>query len=275
MKNVFRFFGMMLLASATLFVACDPTTDGPTQYTITAQANNAEWGTVSGGGTVDSGAAVTLTATPAANYDFVNWTMPDGTTSQNNPLVVVATGNATYVANFTEQTGVKATFGSTTWDAAYINAQYSNSQSTFLILAAETSAQAYPWIQVGYTWEDNLATGVYTGEPTVNVSEGTAQRGNPYLWYYTVDDNMQLGGSACGDYWNKSVTLNISALDATTMTISLVANATMGHLPECLEGVAFPNTTEQACTMKVSNVRLTAAKKSLVPEVRVEKISVR
>lgn len=287
MKNTFKLFGVMLLASATLFAACDPTeeegtnnggtnNDGKTQYTITVQANNADWGTVTGGGLADSGSAITLTATAAADYDFVNWTMPDGTTSQNNPLVVVVTGNATYTANFAEQSGVKATFGTNTWNAGYINALYSASEATFKIVATQTSdPTSYPWIEVGYTWEGNLATGVYNGQPTVNISEGTASRGNPYLWYYTVDDNMQLGGKACGDYWNKDVTLNITAFDATSLTISLIANSTMGHLPECLEGVDFANTTEESCTMKVSGVRLTASAKSLVRQNGPAKLSVR
>ena len=68
----------------------------PTQYTITVQSNNAAWGSVTGGGTYNEGTAVTLTATPASGYHFVQW--QDGLTA--NPRTVVVTANATYTATF-------------------------------------------------------------------------------------------------------------------------------------------------------------------------------
>lgn len=262
MKNTFKLFGMLLLASATMFVACDPTEEGngKTQYTITVQANDATMGTVTGGGVVDSGAAITLTATPNAEYNFVNWSMPDGTTSTNNPLVVVATGNATYTANFTEQSGVKVTFGSTTWDAQYINGVFSASQNAFVIAATQNaSPDSYPQVELGYTWEGT--PGPVTAEGSPSITGTQASKGNPYLWYYTdAEHAMRLGSDACGDYWNITMTLNITAFDATTATISLIANATMGNLYELTEGGTWPNVTTQSATVKVTNQRLTAAK---------------
>ena len=58
-------------------------------------------GTTGGDTTTNCGTTVTLTATPAACYQFVNW-MEDGTvvsTTTNYPLVL--TGNRTLIANFT------------------------------------------------------------------------------------------------------------------------------------------------------------------------------
>ena len=43
------------------------------QWTITVTANDDSMGTVSGGGTYDEGAEVTITATPNATYSFVKW----------------------------------------------------------------------------------------------------------------------------------------------------------------------------------------------------------
>ena len=43
------------------------------QWTITVTANDDSMGTVSGGGTYDEGAEVTITATPNATYRFVKW----------------------------------------------------------------------------------------------------------------------------------------------------------------------------------------------------------
>ncbi len=67
-----------------------------TQYTITVNSNNSAWGTVSGGGTYNSGATVTLTATPNSDYRFVRW--QDNNTQ--NPRTVTVTGNANYTATF-------------------------------------------------------------------------------------------------------------------------------------------------------------------------------
>ena len=68
----------------------------PQSYTVTAASNNAAWGTVSGGGTYQSGATATLTATANSGYHFVQW--QDGNTQ--NPRTVTVTANVTYTATF-------------------------------------------------------------------------------------------------------------------------------------------------------------------------------
>ena len=68
----------------------------PMQYTITVNSNNNAWGTVTGGGTYNSGATATLTATANSGYHFVSW--QDGNTT--NPRTVTVTANATYTATF-------------------------------------------------------------------------------------------------------------------------------------------------------------------------------
>ena len=64
-----------------------------------------------------------------------------------------------------------------------------------------------------------------------------------------------------GDWWNKTVTLDITAFDATALTINLVANATMGNLYEVLDGASWPNVSEQSATLVVNNVQLTSTSK--------------
>ena len=66
------------------------------KYTIIADSEDPAKGTVSGGGVYEEGSEVTLTATPAAGYDFSEWT--DGNT--DNPRTVVVTADATYKALF-------------------------------------------------------------------------------------------------------------------------------------------------------------------------------
>ncbi len=64
--------------------------------TITANANDAQMGSVSGGGTYVQGASVTLTATANEGYHFVSWS--NGRTTAS--ITVTADADATYTATF-------------------------------------------------------------------------------------------------------------------------------------------------------------------------------
>lgn len=65
-------------------------------YTITVTSANPTMGTVTGGGTYNSGATATLTAMPNSGYHFVRW--QDNNTQ--NPRTITVTANATYTAYF-------------------------------------------------------------------------------------------------------------------------------------------------------------------------------
>jgi len=64
-------------------------------------------GIVSGAGIKSTGDSVTLTGVPNNRRYFVNWKLPDGTFSTNNPLTFTASVNATYEANFQNYVSVK------------------------------------------------------------------------------------------------------------------------------------------------------------------------
>ena len=69
-------------------------------YEITATASPSIGGMVTGSGTYNYGTSVTLTATAAAGYTFVNWTK-DGSVVSNSPnYTVTVIEDAAYVANF-------------------------------------------------------------------------------------------------------------------------------------------------------------------------------
>lgn len=72
---------------------------GTALITVLTQGN----GTVTGGGRFAIGETISLTATPASGHQFVKWTLPDGSVSVVNPLSVVVSENATYSAQFQEQ----------------------------------------------------------------------------------------------------------------------------------------------------------------------------
>ena len=69
-------------------------------YTITAMANPADAGTVTGAGTYNYGTSVTLTATAEEGYIFVNWTKDGDVVSTSPNYTITVTEDATYVANF-------------------------------------------------------------------------------------------------------------------------------------------------------------------------------
>lgn len=77
-------------------------------YTITATANPAAGGTITGAGNYDHGTAVTLTATANEGYSFMNWTKNDSIVTTETTYSFTATENASFVANFMQDTCVIA-----------------------------------------------------------------------------------------------------------------------------------------------------------------------
>ena len=70
------------------------------QYTITANANPSEGGSVEGAGQYYNNSDCTLTATVNHGYVFDNWTLNNTVVSTNPTYTFTVTGNATYTANF-------------------------------------------------------------------------------------------------------------------------------------------------------------------------------
>ena len=70
-------------------------------YAVSASANPVAGGTVTGAGTYNHGATVTMTANPATGYAFVNWTEGGQEVSTNASYTFPFTEGRTLVANFT------------------------------------------------------------------------------------------------------------------------------------------------------------------------------
>ena len=71
------------------------------QHTVNASANPAEGGTVSGGGSYQHGATVTLVATPNEGYRFLQWTKDGEVVSSDASFSFTANGSGTFIAQFT------------------------------------------------------------------------------------------------------------------------------------------------------------------------------
>ncbi|MFZ5975714.1 MAG: InlB B-repeat-containing protein [Bacillota bacterium] len=95
------------------------------QYTITAAANNTAYGTVSGAGVYNSGATVTVRATPNQGYRFVRWLEGGAQVSASASYAFTAATNRTLTAEFAaiatpELTAASAGYNSVklTWTSA-------------------------------------------------------------------------------------------------------------------------------------------------------------
>ena len=74
--------------------------DCVSEFTLTATANPAEGGSVTGAGVYEEGTTVTLTATPNEGYEFVSWTNGGAEVSTNATYSFVINANLALVANF-------------------------------------------------------------------------------------------------------------------------------------------------------------------------------
>ena len=70
-------------------------------YEVTAMANPAAGGTITGAGSYNHGTTATLTATANAGYTFVNWTKNGSEVSTDATYSFIVTESGSYVAHFT------------------------------------------------------------------------------------------------------------------------------------------------------------------------------
>lgn len=75
----------------------------PITYTVSVSADPAAGGTVSGGGTYQSGASVTVAATANAGYTFKHWTENGSEVSTSATYIFTATADRTLVAAFEKE----------------------------------------------------------------------------------------------------------------------------------------------------------------------------
>lgn len=186
-----------------------PSASTPT-YTITVQSNNDNWGTVTGSGTYAEGTEVTLTATAADGYRFVQWN--DAVT--DNPRTVTVTANATYIATFEAIPTYTITVSANDTAMGSVTGSGTYAEGTQVTLTA-TANDGYIFVQ----WNDAVTTNPRTITVTGNANyiATFADTTAPLVWHHvTVNVNDTTMGSVTGDG---------NYLDGSTATITAVPNA--------------------------------------------------
>ena len=84
----------------TVVISTEQVVVSPTTRTITLSADPMDGGTVSGDGTFNYGTSRTVTATPNAGFDFVNWTEGGNEVSTSASYNFTLTANRDLTANF-------------------------------------------------------------------------------------------------------------------------------------------------------------------------------
>ena len=233
MKKVLSVLCMALLAGGMIFTSCNK------QYTITTAAEPAEGGTVTGGGTFDAQAEATLTATPNAGWEFVQWQ----DNSKENPVKVTVTKDETWTAHFKKaEPGVKVAFKNSNWNASEYEAY--TFLPVWLVSAAKADGQL-PMVDVAMLTTN---TGNHTSGVDVNNGELTSNDFGMIDYYetYIIEITDETGDTEDrGDWWAKNATVNIGSFDANTLNINANVNATMfsADLAFCDD----PETGQVAC----------------------------
>ena len=170
----------------------DSSTPEPTTYTVTATASPAEGGTVTGGGSYEEGAAVTLTATPAEGYQFKEWkVISGGVTITDNKFTMPAndvTVNAVFQKKVVEYpvwvAGKQVT--SENQNDVLGNEMVSYNPATFTLTLNNASISTETGAAIHSTYEDYTLNIVGTGTNTISAAGG--------FGIYATKQNISISG---------------------------------------------------------------------------------
>ena len=158
------------------------------QYTLTVQANNAAWGTVTGGGTYYENTTATLTATPNTGYRFVRWSDND----LNATRIVTVTQNATYTAIFEPVYTITVQSNNTNWGTVSGGGTYNLNATATLVATPRTG---YRFVQ----WHDGNTQNIRQITVTQNATyTATFEEIPPQQYTITVVSNNPDWGTVTG-----------------------------------------------------------------------------
>lgn len=186
---------------------------------------------------------------------------------------------------------IKVTFGDQAWEATDSQISYYTQDGVASIFAGLADAE-FPQIQVAALAEaegtvtDEIAvqdvnlqdtTGAIVGTATI-IGVGYQNQKIEWCEYYNAKSlPLDVYGTPYGDWWAKTVTFNVTALDLTKNTISATVTANMFEVEAvaqeyvtdgityypCVDSQSFASTQTTAMTVEITNMSMTAAKGSL------------
>ena len=163
-------------------------------YAITASADPAAGGSVSGAGNYNHGASCTLTATANTGYSFVNWTKNGTQVSTNASYTFTVTEAGEYVAHFSQNTfAITATANPTAGGTVNGAGNYTYGASCTLTATANTGYTFVKWMKNGTQVSTNASytfTVTEAGEYVAHFSQ------NSYA--ITASADPTAGGSVNG-----------------------------------------------------------------------------
>jgi uncharacterized repeat protein (TIGR02543 family) len=191
-------------------------------YTVSTYASPAGDGTVSGGGSYNSGATATISETPATGYSFTGWTCtgsaaslcPSGTQTSFGFTV---TGAATVTANYQINSYTVSTYSSPTGSGTVTGGGSYNYGQTATI--SETPAAGYAFTGWACTRDASSAcpSGTGTTQFSFTVSSGAAVTASYQIISYTVSTYASPAGDGTvsgGGSYNSGQTATISETPA-------------------------------------------------------------
>ena len=166
----------------------------PSTVNITVTANPSQGGTVTGGGTYNSGQSCTVSASANTGYTFTNWTENGNVVSTNASYTFNVEGNRSLVANFTLNTyTITATANPTNGGTVSGAGTFNHGASCTLTTTAATGYTFTNWTENGSVVSSN-ANYTFTVEGNRNlVANFTA-----ITYTITVSANPSNSGTTSG-----------------------------------------------------------------------------
>ncbi|MGZ4965054.1 MAG: TIGR02597 family protein, partial [Limisphaerales bacterium] len=187
------------------------TTDGPT-VAIAVTASPAGTGEIIGAGSYPVNSLATLTAVPASNYGFVNWTQNGAQVSSSATYQFTATTNRTLVANFTTRYSLSVS-ASPNYGGTVTGGGTFNSNSVVNVIAVASPGYSFVnWTEFGteVSTSDTYSFNV-SGNRTLVANFAAA----PATSTFDFDSGMPPvfpGQGMPSSQWNNGITASFSTL---------------------------------------------------------------
>jgi hypothetical protein len=119
-------------------------------YSVGITSNPAAGGTISGGGTFNSGSSVTINAAPNIGYSFTGWTENGNSVSVNANYQFTLTNNRTFEANFASTKPIVVILGAASTFGGFGGSAGLTSQGIFTVVNGDIGTTAASTLVTGF-----------------------------------------------------------------------------------------------------------------------------